>query len=411
MNVWIGYTTLYREGGAKFARVAETLRDERAHALPGATVVVEPVESKREFVEAMERMAKRGGLRELHFIGHSGLYGPMFRTTAMPEQFSPHEWRNLALPFVAEAEAFFHACRSARWFAPFFARTFGVRAYGYHLYTTFSRRPDRFRWDAPLPLAPGSEAPLYVVALPGKKSHGLVASVLKYAHVMPVERMKRFDPKPLTEDPSYDPVADLYDDAFQDIGVRKREVEWMERRIRSDRSQRVLDIGTGNGALLARLSPRIASGLGVDASGAMIARARRRFGSVPNLEFAQIGGPKLPNEDGSVDVVVSCLSWRYLDWDPMMEELRRVLAPGGRILIVDMVALPSKLSDMPRFATTKVEQARLHLERPKFRRALRRLVADPRWLTCSRTTRCAPSTSTAGTSRAVFRAEASRSCR
>lgn len=389
MNVWIGYTTLYRDGGPKFARVAQTLREERARALASteAQVVAEAIESKRDFVEAMDRMAQRGGLRELHFIGHSGLYGPMFRTTAMPEQFSPHEWRNLELPFVKGAEAFFHACRSARWFAPFFARTFNVTAYGYHLYTTFSRRPDRFLWEAPLKLGSlGSRGafqhdPLWVVALPGKKSHGVAASILKYAHVMPVEPMKRFEPTPLTDDPSYDPVADLYDEAFQDIGVRRREVEWIERRLEGAPQPRVLDVGTGNGALLNRLAPKIRSGIGVDASAGMIARARRRFGHLQNVSFEAIRGPKLPLEDASVDLVVSCLSWRYLDWDPMMEELRRVLAPGGRILVVDMVALPSKLSDAPRFLATKAEQARLHVARPEFRRSLRRLVADPRWQT------------------------------
>jgi SAM-dependent methyltransferase len=390
MNVWIGYTTKYREGGPKFARAARTLGEARARALalPRARVVVEAVESKRDFVDAMARAASRGGLRELHFIGHSGLYGPMFRTTATPEQFSPHEWRGLALPFAPGGEAFFHACRSARWFAPFFARTFGVPAHGYHLYTTFSRRPDRFAWDAPFADA---GAPLWVVALPGKKSHGALASVLKYAHVMPVEAMKRFEPKALSDDPSYDPVADLYDEAFEDIGVRRREVEWIERRLAlatalagtraGDRSLRVLDVGTGNGALLGRLSPRIARGIGVDASAGMIARARRRFGALPNVSFHSIEGPVLPIDDASIDVAVSCLSWRYLDWDPMMAELRRVLAPGGRILVVDMVALPSRLIDAPRLVAAKAEQLHLHVQRPHFRRALRRLVADPRWKT------------------------------
>ena len=59
----------------------------------------------------------------------------------MPEQFSPHEWRTLDLPFAPDGEAFFHACRSARWFAPFFARTFNVPASGFHWYTTVSLDP------------------------------------------------------------------------------------------------------------------------------------------------------------------------------------------------------------------------------------------------------------------------------
>ena len=68
----------------------------------------------------------RGGrtLAELHFVGHSGMYGPMFGSTAWPEQFSPHEWRTFPLPWAVGAEAYFHACRTGRWFAPFFARIF-----------------------------------------------------------------------------------------------------------------------------------------------------------------------------------------------------------------------------------------------------------------------------------------------
>lgn len=37
----------------------------------------------------------------------------------------------MEIPFVLNASAYFHCCRSARWFAPFFARTFNVKAYGF----------------------------------------------------------------------------------------------------------------------------------------------------------------------------------------------------------------------------------------------------------------------------------------
>src|SRR5205085_11281264 len=108
----------------------------------------ESVESKADFLKAMQRIRSEGELlNEFHFIGHSGMYGIMFGTTAWPEQFSPHEWRSISLPFAPDAKAYFHACRSARWFAPFFARTFGVTTYGYYWYTTFSLHPSKFRWE------------------------------------------------------------------------------------------------------------------------------------------------------------------------------------------------------------------------------------------------------------------------
>jgi ubiquinone/menaquinone biosynthesis C-methylase UbiE len=376
MSYWVGYTTLYREGGPKFARAARTLGEDLRRAHPGEPVFVEAVESKAEFVQAMERVAASGKpLRELHFVGHSGMYGPMFRTTQVPEQFSPHEWRSLAIPLAENGEAFFHCCRSARWFAPFFARTFRVAAHGYHLYTTFSRSKSRFVWDPP---GAGSEAPLYVVALPGKKSHGLAGSLLKYSHLMPTETMKRFTPPSEEIDGSYDSVAALYDEAFADISVRGPEVAWIQKRLGFGRP-RVLEIGAGNGALLASLAGQIESGLGVDASAGMIERAKERFGSVPGLSFAQIQGPSLPMKEASVDVVLSMLSWRYLDWDPMMTEIRRVLAPGGRLLVVDMVAVPVAAKELPQLALSAVYTARGYVRNRRFRPALQRLVRDPRW--------------------------------
>ncbi|MEZ4368957.1 MAG: cysteine dioxygenase family protein, partial [Kofleriaceae bacterium] len=146
--VWIGYTTQYRGGSAEFAVAAATLARELAQRHGDAEVRLCPLERKADFVAAMERLGAEGRtLRELHFVGHSGMYGVMFGSVAWPEQLSPHEWRALAargaLPFSPGGQAYFHACRTGRWFAPFFARTFGVTAHGHHGYTTVSARPDR----------------------------------------------------------------------------------------------------------------------------------------------------------------------------------------------------------------------------------------------------------------------------
>lgn len=365
----VAYTTLYREGGPKFATAARTLVDELTAR--GEVVECRAVESKRELVSWFEDLAARGDrVGALHFIGHSGMYGPMFRTTAMPEQFSPHEWRTLSIPFDDDADAYFHCCRSARWFAPFFARTQRVRAHGYHLYTTFSARPDRFVYTR------RTTGPLYVVAVPGKKSHGPLASVAKYAGWSSLERMKTFEPEGEV-DRSYDPVASLYDRVFDDISVRADEVRYIEERV--PLGSRVLEIGCGNGALLAYLDPRIASGVGVDASAALVALAREKHGARTRLRFEAIAGPTLPVADGSVDVVISMLSFRYLDWDPVMAEIRRVLAPGGRLIVVDMVALPMRLRDIPLVARTKVAEWRTKRARPAYREALAALVGDARW--------------------------------
>lgn len=372
--IWIGYTTLYREGGPKFERAALTLAADKRREFPGLEVRCERLESKREFLNAMRRVEDDGlVLRELHLVVHSGMYGPMFGSTAWPEQFSPHEWRTMKLPLGPAAAAFFHACRSARWFAPFFARTHGVPAHGYHWYTSVSAAKDKFRWDGLV----GPDAPLYIFGIPGRKSHGALGSVRKYLGLTPPEQLQRFEPTPPAGDPSYDSVAELYDQVFADIRVRGDEWRWLDARVPA--GARVLDVGCGNGALLGLLAPRIASGVGVDASPRMIERARARAVGLTNLSFAAIDGPRLPLPDQSVDVVISLLSFRYLDWDPIMQEFARVLAPGGRLLVVDMVAAPLAARELPRLLRDKGRQFGQRVAQRRYHRQLARMVGDPRW--------------------------------
>lgn len=379
--IWIGYTTLYREGGAGFERVARTMEAEMRRAVPDRVVRCEAVESKAEFIAAMERIRADGKqLTELHFIGHSGMYGIMFGTTSWPEQFSPHEWRTFSFPFAPGANVFFHACRTARWFAPFFARTFGVTSYGYHWYTTFSRRPDRFLWAA----GSDSSDPLYVVSCRGRKSHGIVGSLLKYTGLGGVEPMKRFDPEEPEGDTTYDAVAELYDRAFADITVRSAEWEWLRLHLPDRTDLRLLDVGCGNGALLRGLRGRLVQGVGVDKSVRMVEIATARSADDPELEFHIVDEPRLPFADASFDVVVSFMSFRYLDWDPMMNEMRRVLVPGGKILIVDMAAAPLGLRDFPRFGASKIRSMVGQLRRRAFAADLRRLVDNPDWQTMLR---------------------------
>lgn len=364
---WIGYTTKYREGGAELERSAKTLatRLER----DGHQVRLDRVESKREFVDAVQSCPS---IRELHFVGHAGMYGPMFRTTSMPEQFSPHEWRELKIPFADGAEAYFHACRTGRWFAAFFARTFHVPCSGYHWYTTFSASPERF-------VRPKKSGELFVIGCKGRKSHGLRGSLIKYAGFARAEALKRFEPpKESDSGGSYDDVAELYAATFADIRVRADEWRFLSAHLPTTRVD-ALDIGCGNGALLRQLGPRLRSGVGVDASLGMIRLAREENESNEKLRFEVIDGPRLPLEDKSVDVVTSLLSFRYLDWDPLMGEVMRVLRPGGRLLVVDMVTAPVKTRQLPELLLTKAKTWLNDRRYPAYQDARAKLVAHPGW--------------------------------
>ncbi|WP_042421988.1 class I SAM-dependent methyltransferase [Streptacidiphilus anmyonensis] len=124
--------------------------------------------------------------------------------------------------------------------------------------------------------------------------------------------------------------------------------------------RRILDAGCGSGPLFASLRERGALMSGFDASAGMLELARRRLGDDADLRLADLGGP-LPYPDDTFDDVVAALVLHYLeDWGPALAELRRVLRPGGRLLVsVDhpfamhlMHRQAGREADYPYFGTT-----------------------------------------------------------
>lgn len=99
------------------------------------------------------------------------------------------------------------------------------------------------------------------------------------------------------------------------------------------RGRRVLDAGCGSGPLSARLRAKGASVTAFDASPAMVELARERLGPEADLRVADLG-ERLPFEDNAFDDVVASLVLHYLeDWAAPLAELRRVLRPGGRLIV------------------------------------------------------------------------------
>jgi SAM-dependent methyltransferase len=97
------------------------------------------------------------------------------------------------------------------------------------------------------------------------------------------------------------------------------------------RSTDVLEIGTGTGSLLHELLERGCVAQGVERNEQLIAEARRWFGPLP---IHRVDGVALPFPDQSFDVVVSFDVFEHIpDSDAHLDEVRRVLRPGGAYLI------------------------------------------------------------------------------
>ena len=202
---------------------------------------------------------------------------------------------------------------------------------------------------------------------------------MKFAGLMPAEEMGAFAPRPPSGDTSYGHVAALYDRVFADITVRTDEWRWINTRLPARTDIDVLDIGCGNGALLAALSDRIRRGAGVDESAAMIDCARSRNAGRAHLEFTTIDSPALPFDDARFDLVISLMSFRYLDWDPLIKEVKRVTKPGGTMLIVDMVTDPVKSREYARLVRDKVRTVFDRRRNAVYDRNLKELVRHPDW--------------------------------
>jgi len=108
--------------------------------------------------------------------------------------------------------------------------------------------------------------------------------------------------------------------------------------------EQILDVGCGTGVLTRQLAHVLnaregACAVGIDAAPKMITVARRNSSKTPNVHFDIGIAEALPYADQRFDCAVSTFFFHHIDAELKrcaLAELRRVLKPGGRLVIVDV---------------------------------------------------------------------------
>jgi arsenite methyltransferase len=137
----------------------------------------------------------------------------------------------------------------------------------------------------------------------------------------------------------------------------------------------VLDLGSGAGRDVFLAAQKVGAegkAIGVDMTLEMLRLARRNAGKfkksagLDNVEFRRGLIEKLPVEDAAVDVVISnCVINLSTDKPQVFREVHRVLKPGGRMIVSDIVlerALPDELKSDERLYSACIAGALLRAD-------------------------------------------------
>ena len=127
-------------------------------------------------------------------------------------------------------------------------------------------------------------------------------------------------------------LAPRYEEALlvYSLGQDLRWKRTMIDRLPVQPGDRALDLACGTGLVLDRLSRQLgrSSVTGLDPNRTMLTQPQR----TPRLgRLVQANAERIPFRDATFDVVTAGYLFKYVDLDLLFREVRRVLAPGGRI--------------------------------------------------------------------------------
>jgi ubiquinone/menaquinone biosynthesis C-methylase UbiE len=117
---------------------------------------------------------------------------------------------------------------------------------------------------------------------------------------------------------------------------------------------RVLDVACGAGALVVEIAPHVERAVGSDLSEGMLELAGQRLAAaggstqLENVAFVQAPSDALPFEDASFTALVCTTALHHFpEPQASIDEMARVLTPGGRVVIGEMSrdALTTKIAD------------------------------------------------------------------
>lgn len=116
---------------------------------------------------------------------------------------------------------------------------------------------------------------------------------------------------------------------------------WIMRNLPTNRRS-ALDVGCGRGVLLGTLATSFSTVVGIDSDAEMVREAAHRVESVPGARVRGITLADLAaTETASFDLVTMVAVLHHLDMEESLSAVSRLLAPGGRLLVVGLARLGS----------------------------------------------------------------------